>query len=236
MLRNCWIRCVLLIMVPTASSPIAAQTSAGREIVVSGTGSASFMPDRATLVVEVRTQGATPQEASSRNTPVMTALLAALRQIGHRPERLSTRGYTVQPTYKYDAGTQTVTGYAAFNAVTVRLEDVRRVGETLDAALAAGATRVGSVRFESSEYERLRRQALERAVAYARLDAEALARAAGGMLGDLISISTEPRATYEGGMAVAIAPAPVPYDETPINAGEHTIVASVVARWKFVER
>jgi uncharacterized protein YggE len=227
----------LCVLAHTSPTPLSAQTNTAPEIVASANGTATIIPDRATVVIDVRTRAATTQEAAALNTPIMNAVLAALRGMGHRPERIKTRGYTVQPTYRYDDGEMKPTGFAAYNAVTVRLEDVQQVGATLDAALAVGATHVGSVRFGSSEYERARRQALERAVANARLDAEAMARAAGGTLGELIAITTDAREVREEySDVVAIAPPPNPSGETPINAGEQAVVVSVQGRWKFVKR
>jgi uncharacterized protein YggE len=240
MLRIYFLIIVLLAAHHTNAPSLRAQTTAPPEIVATASGSATFNPDRATVVIEVRTEASTPQEASGRNAPIMTAVLAALRRIGHRSENISTRGYTVQPTYRYESGGPIPTGYAAYNAVTVRLEGgVQRVGETLDTALAAGATRVGSVRFESSQFERTRRQALEQAVINARQDAEVMARAAGGTLGELVSISTNIEPYREGGYVAsvaAVAPPPFARGETPINAGEQTVMVSVEGRWRFVKR
>jgi uncharacterized protein len=237
MARFCSAAAALCVLAYTSPAPLKAQTPTNPEIIASANGSATVTPDRATLVIDVRTQAATAQEASAMNTPIMNAVLAALSRIGHRPERIRTRGYTVQPTYRYDAGEMKPTGFTAYNAVTVRLEDVQQVGATLDAALGAGATHVGAVRFGSSEYERARRQALERAVANARLDAEAMARAAGGTLGELIAITTDAREVREEySDVVAIAPPPSASGEIPINAGEQAVVVSVQGRWKFVKR
>ena len=227
--------CLVLVI----SRPAATQTATAEapEIVVNGVGMVSYVPDRATVMVEVRTEAQTPAEAARGNAPVMDSVIAALRRNGIRADRINTRGYTVQPTYHYDQSGPRLTGYAATNGLTVKLDDAGMVGATLDAALAAGANRVGSVRFESSNMERLRRQALERAVANARQDAEALARAAGGSLGELIAISTDTRPTREEFMQnIAAAPSYARGIETPINTGEQTLVVGVQARWRFVRQ
>jgi len=74
--------------------------------------------------------------------------------------------------------------------------------------------------------------ALAVAVANARADAEALARAAGGSLGALIEMTTgEPQVRpVEMAMARVAAAAP----RTPIEAGQQTVEATVTARWLFV--
>lgn len=224
----------------TGALDLAAQETPPPEIVVAGVGTVSYFPDRATVMVEVRTEAATPPAAATDNAERMERVLAALRRQGHASDRITTTGYAVQPLMRYEAGTQSVAGYMAVNAVTVRLDDVGRVGATLDTALAAGATRVRGVRFESTDREQLRRQALERAVAAARQDAEALARAAGGALGALVQLSTEPAARpveYASTTFAAASRAPMPGGpETPVSAGELELSVQVQARWRFVGR
>ena len=63
------------------------------------------------------------------------------------------------------------------------------IGRAIDAAVQAGADEVQSITFSSSRYEALRQQALAVAVGNARRDAEIMARAAGGRLGQLIEVS-----------------------------------------------
>ena len=224
-----------------AGGDLAAQETQPPEIAVTAAGTVRYVPDHATVMVEVRTDAPTPQAAAADNAGRMESVLAALRRQGHASDRITTTGYAVQPQMRYEAGTATIAGYVAANAVTVRLDDVGQVGATLDTALAAGATRVRGVRFEVADQERLRRQALERAVAVARQDAESLARAAGGTLGTLVQISTEPtgrpvesvRAAGTAFASVAVSP---PGAETPVSAGEQELVVQVHARWRFVAR
>lgn len=225
-----------------AGSHLAAQESPPPEIAVTASGTASYVPDHATVMVEVRTDAETPPAAALQNAERMERVLAALRRQGHAADRITTTGYAVQPRISYEARTQTIIGYTAVNAVTVRLDDVARVGATLDTALAAGATRVRGVRFEAADPERLRRQALERAVAAARQDAESLARAAGGTLGALVQLSTDPAGRpleYVRAAATTFAtspPVPPPGAETPVSAGEQELTVWVHARWRFVGR
>ncbi|MFC3270267.1 SIMPL domain-containing protein [Vulcaniibacterium thermophilum] len=70
-------------------------------------------------------------------------------------------------------------GYAANRSVTVTLHALDRLGEFLDAALAAGLTGIDNVAFESSREPELRRQARDKAIADAREKANGLATAFG---------------------------------------------------------
>lgn len=205
------------------------------EIVVTGRGTAKMMPDRAVAIVDVRTDASTPAEAASQNAERMQSVQTALTAMGYGPGTMSTIGYLAQPTYKYENGTQTLTGYAALNAIVLQVHDLKKVGRTVDAALGAGATGVRSLRFESSGLADARRRALRDAVEGARRDAEALARAAGGRMGDLVLLSTE-RPHQDEVIAAAPAPPSMRGPETPITPGEQTVVVTVQARWQFVKQ
>ncbi len=112
----------------------------------------------------------------------------------------------------------------------VRVNDLTRLGAVIDAALGAGASSLLGVRFESSQEERIRTLALRAAVAKARSDAEALAEAAGGRLGDLLELTTEnlqrPRMmALEQVQARGVGP-----DLTP---QEIVVRVRVVGRWRM---
>ena len=65
-----------------------------------------------------------------------------------------------------------VVGYVARNTVRVEIAKIDQAGPAIDVALASGANVVSSLRFYSSRFDEVRRQALEAAVAQARADAE----------------------------------------------------------------
>ncbi|MEO5511070.1 MAG: SIMPL domain-containing protein, partial [Longimicrobiales bacterium] len=82
-----------------------------------------------------------------------------------------------------------------------------------------------------------RRMAISAAVGSARADAEAMARAAGGTLGELLELSTNgptvpPRPMYD--MAVRASAKGMQVEPTPVNPGQQTVTVYVNARWKFV--
>jgi uncharacterized protein YggE len=135
---------------------------------------------------------------------------------------------------RHDGKQPQVTGYVVRNIVQAEVRRIDQVGSLIDAALAAGANVVSSLRFYSSRADEARRLALGDAVAKAQADAAAIARAAGGTLGTLLEISTSGpvRPLYGEEMAMArVASADAP---TPIDPGELTITVFVSARWRFL--
>ncbi len=109
----------------------------------------------------------------------MTAVLGKLKALGLAADAIRTSGYDLQPEFDYANGKQTLRGYVARNAIEVRLDDIGRTGEVLDAAVGSGATSVGGVRFDLKDRAAAEREALKQAVADARGRAEAAASGAG---------------------------------------------------------
>jgi len=206
-------------------------------IVTSGTGEAKVTPDRAAVMVNVQTRAATAAAAASENARRTTAVLDALGKLGLPKSQLSTEGYTVYPETQYDQNGRTprVTGYVVTNTVRAETHRPEQAGAIVDAALGAGANMINGLSFYASSIDMPRREAIAAAVANARADADAMARAAGGSLGSLIELSTQgptvpPRPMYDMAM-MARKEAAAP---TPVNPGEQTVSVYVNARWQFV--
>jgi uncharacterized protein YggE len=218
---------------PTAGDPISV-------ITISGSGEARVTPDRARLSIGVQTQAPTAADASVRNARLQRAVVDTLRSLGLGADQITTSGYNVSPEQTYDPQGRRarITGYTVQNTVVVELRRIDQVGPALDAVLSKGANVVSSLQFYSSQAEAVNRQALQNAVARARQDAEALATAAGGRLGELLELSSgaimRPPPVYammEARMAGRAADASAP---TPISEGEQTVTAAVTGRWRFI--
>lgn len=209
------------------------------EIVTSAQGEAQYTPDRAHIYIGVQTRAKTAQEAGAENAKKQEAVIAAIQSLGIPKERISTVNYSVYPEQQYNPQQgdkePRIVGYNVQNTVRVDIHDISKVGAIIDAALSKGANNINSLDFYASNQDSTRRQALAEAVERARGDAEALARGAGGQLGELIELSSAPAYT---------PPRPVPYmalaraevaSSTPVNPGEQTLIVTVTARWKFME-
>jgi uncharacterized protein YggE len=216
------------------AAPAGQATPQPQTIVVAGEGEASAPPDVAYVTVGVVTQAPTAAQATGDNARLLAAVLAALRARGVGDRDLQTSGLTVQPLYQQGRGErQEITGYQATTNVTVTVNDLSRAGELLDAALAAGANRVGGLRFAVRDVTPLRQQALANAVRAARAQAEAIADALGLRLAAVSSVVEEsvavpvPRAAMA---APAAAPAP---PTTPVEPGELRVTARVRVAFVF---
>lgn len=228
------------VLVPIALVLIAgcasAQTPAGAltpTIVAGGEGRREVAPDKATIILGVQTRSRTSAAAAAANADRMTAIRAALTRVGIPAKDISTAHYSVH----FEHGrTPADTQYVASNMVTVETTQLDKVGTIIDTGLGAGANNINSLQYDLSDRTAAQTQALSDAVGHARRQAEAMAVAAGGRLGDLVELTTQPaqvRPYFAAGdmmmRAEAMSAAP-----TPVSPGEVTVYATVTGRWRFI--
>jgi hypothetical protein len=204
------------------------------QIATTGVGEAAAVPDRATIYVAVQTRAPTASAASADNARRVKSVMDTLRLIGITGDQVQTANYNVSPEMAYStiqAQAPRTVAYTVTNSLLLKLKRIDDVARAIDAALAKGANEISSLQFSSSTADSARSVALAAAVGDARTQAEAMARAAGGSLGQLLELST----------SVPIRPMPMVQTfsaraavQTPITPGEQTISATVSARWAFV--
>lgn len=222
---------VLVAALAAVSAPARSQTAATPPVIeTTGQGDVQIAPDRARLHIAVQTQAPTAVQASASNARRAKAVIDTLRALGLSQSQISTANYQVTPQTVYANGqAPRVTGYSVSNEIQADVP-VDQLGSLIDAGLTKGVDAGVSFEMYSSHEAEAHREALAKAVASARADAEVMAKAAGGRLGSLSSMSTsspEPRPMF------AMA-ARAPQAQTPISAGEQSINAVVVTRWIFV--
>jgi uncharacterized protein YggE len=208
------------------------------QISVSGVGEMRVTPDRAIINIGVYSRAVTAAAAARDNARKQQAIIDTLRSLGIPREQISTTQFNVSPEMRHipQSGRNEITGYSVSNTVRVEVRQLDQVAAAIDAALAKGANQINSLDFFVFNSDEPRRRALAQAIDRARLDAEAMARAAGGSLGTLLELTTGyapiPIMRREMGMAAASR---VQADvATPIEPGEEMIRAVVSARWQFI--
>jgi uncharacterized protein len=194
---------------PQAGAPL-------KSIRVTAEGEVSVRPDVAVVLTGVDAEGKDLAAVSDDATAQMRKILSALRAAGIAdPDVLTTR-HDVQVNRPWQDGRPgPVSGYTVSQEVRVTVRDVSNLGTVLDRVLAAGANALRGLTFAKDDPLPERRAALATAVVAARGKAEAIAKAAGVQLGEVLSVSegaTRPiplanarvaMAAKEGGAAVS---------------------------------
>ena len=128
-------------------------------------------PDVAQVGAGVTTRAATAREALTQNSQAMDRIVARLRQLGIAGEDIQTSNFNLSPQYDYNqqSGEQVFRGYNVSNQVQVKLRDLPRAGEILDALVNAGANTIYGPNFMIEDDEAAKAEA--RAQAFARASA-----------------------------------------------------------------
>jgi uncharacterized protein YggE len=222
---------VLLLSAVSASSLHAQEHGEGLPAIsVGATGRVEIAADFAVLTLGVHLQDSTPTLAATGMDNRIGRVIDALMTLGFPPESLPTAHYHVTPNRGHDR--LRIIGYDANSAVRVTVWDLATVPAVIEAALAAGATDATGLQFGASDEREARDEALKKAIAEARRDAEVIAEAAGGRLGPLLEVSTQSSNIRQArAMEFSGVGAPGP-QITPRNI---TVVANVSVRWAFQE-
>ena len=226
---------VLAAVLTACSLPAQTQTNTAREITPtitsSGEGRREMAPDKATIVLGVETRARTPAAAASANADRMTAIRVALTRAGVAERDIATARYSLNLEFGRTPGD---TQYVAANLVTVTTRLLDQVGRIIDTGLGAGANNINSLQYDLTDRSKAQADALGDAVANAKRQAEVMAAAAGGRLGELIELGTQPgeyRPFYAAEMTRGMQASSAP---TPVSPGAVTVSASVSGRWRFV--
>lgn len=231
-----------LLLSALMAAPLAGQgattTNSPPTIEVGGIGEAKVTPDRALIYVGVQTRGRTAALAGQENARLANAILDAVRIAGIPRDQIGTMNYSVNPSYRYypDGRKPELTGYDASNTVRIEARALELVGKVIDAALGAGANNISGLSYFASQLEATKREALASATSSARLSAEVMAKAAGGTLGPLMSLSSQVGESPQAYPMMAMAMRGKAADEsTPVVAPtEQTVTANVQGKWQFV--
>lgn len=164
----------------TQPDPVAAPGSAeGTLLRVSAQAEAGRAPDVASLSTGVVTQAADANAALRANSAQMEKVMAAIRAAGVAARDIQTSGINLNPQYRYEENQPpAITGYQASNTVSIKVRDLGKLGDVIDALVASGANQVNGPSFEIDEpeavYDEARRAALQKARDRAAMYAETL--------------------------------------------------------------
>ena len=195
-------------------------------------------PDMAIVSLGVQTTGTTAAEASNANNELMTAVIAAVKAAGIADTDIQSTSIGLTPVYARPSrddsdAPPTITGYRATNTVAVRVVDLSRVGAVLSAGLDAGANQLGGISFALQDRTQPYLDALAAATQEARRKAEAIAMAAGMVVGGIVEITEQP-----AGIPRPLA-AGAQYAErgfggsVPVQAGEIVVQARVHVQFRL---
>ncbi|MEP2717939.1 SIMPL domain-containing protein [Pseudophaeobacter sp.] len=217
-----------LAMALTFGAPVAAESSAEGQLVVTGEGRVVVAPDLAVITLGVGKEAAEASEAMGLVSEDMAAVVTELRSAGIAEKDMQTEQISLHPVWSNsgsydDDNPRRITGFAASNTLTLRVRDLEELGAVMDRVLRAGANQFQGLRFDVTDHASLQDQMRASAVADARHKAEILAQAAGVTLGPVRMITDT--AQNDGHPMVAMEMARG--GSMPIESGELSFSHSV---------
>jgi len=228
-MRPSRVRLVVLGLLVATTSARAQGAPVEALIITTGTATGTVPPTKARLSLLIGTKGGSASSAAADNGTRLRKLLAALDRLGFGAPDARMTGFAVRADEDYKSGN--LRGYEANTEVEVAISNLATLGSVIDSALAAGATGVTNIDFIADSLPQLRTRLLGEALAAARRDAEALATASGGRVGELVEMSTIPLDDRPPRMlAMGSSFGNAFADATPRDVGITTVV---YARWRL---
>lgn len=166
------------------------------ELNVTGNGTVYKQADLVSASLGVNMNGVDLEELQQQVNQIVTDICAALVEAGLEEKNISTNYLYISPRYDYSGETEAIIGYSITNTLSIRTENIDKIGSYIDAAFAAGANSFDSIEFTLTDDSEARKQALTLAVEDARAKAETIAAAAGMRISGIDSISEGSQQDY----------------------------------------
>jgi uncharacterized protein len=198
---------------------------------VNGRGEVAAVPDTALINLGVNKTGATVESAQQEVNKIINQITDEIKRLGVPEKDIKTTNYNVTPNYDYRDGSQRANGYIVNANIEVRIKQIDRANNAIDAATRLGANQVGSIQFvlDDEEKKKLEDQARKEAVKEAKEKAKSLSQAAGIRLGRVVDVQE----STDGGYPVPMytrASADLKAEEntqTELNPGENKVIINV---------
>jgi len=218
---------VLLLSLVMGNVAFAQPTVEPSQVIVTGEGRVKATPDQAWITIGAESRSKVSKEAQQRNAEAMTAVQQKIAGFGVPKDAIRTTAIDLQMEFDYANGKQTPRGYVARNTIEVRVDDLAKLGDVLDAVVGSGATTMHGLRFDVKQREQLEMSALQAGVKQALAKAQAIATGAGRAVDRVLKVE-EAFSGQDGPRPMMMERAFAKADaSTPVAAGELEIRAQV---------
>jgi hypothetical protein len=222
-------------------------------ITLSGHGEVSAMPDIANVYFTIHKEGKTVKEAQAAVAMIEKASLDFLETNNVAEKDIKTENASFNPRYDYKQavcpqvpvsagaegvisfpsstyycppGKQVLTGYEAYESITVKVRNTDDVGKIMQGLGGLGVSDLSGPNFAIDDENALKAEARKKAIEDAREKAKVLAKDLGVRLGKITSFSEggyyptfyDKTMMSAGGAGVEAAPAVIPKGENTITS------------------
>jgi uncharacterized protein YggE len=188
-------------------------------LTVAATGESTRKPDMATISAGVMVQSPDARTAMQQNAERMSRVVAELKRAGIAGRDIQTAQISLDPQFRYrENELPELVAYRATNTVSVKLRDLKKAGDVIDALVKEGANQISGPQFALDDADAAENEARMDAMKAARARADLYAKAAGMRVKRIVSIT-------EGAAPQPPYPMPVMRMEAAAKADSSTEVA-----------
>ena len=223
---------LVLAMTLTLSSCIITREKSIRTVTVTGSASLEVPSEGTRLTVSVVTKDKDAVKASELNNDKMAAIQKAVKECGVSSDGITTEGFNVWEETRQVSPRIEETLFCVSNDIAVIIGDKNATGKIIDAAIKAGANRIGSLETVSGNPEQQMKQARILAIRDAEQKALTLATTSGQALGSIVSIKEYGHPGFP--RAGAIPMMAKEHSGTPVSAGDKKVTVTVEAVYEIV--
>ena len=186
---NFFLRFPFFALVPLFVHAHEAKSELERWIHVTGVGEAKASPDLAILRMGVMSTAKTAQLATEQNNASIREIFLVLESMGLKKSDFETERFQLVPQSQYRKGLPPlITGYRVSNSLILRIRDLGRVGEIMQASIEAGGNNFESLTYAVDDFSQYLEEARVLAVQDARKKAVELTRSLGVEVGKPLTI------------------------------------------------
>ena len=216
-----------------------------RTISVSGSGEIYVKPDLAVINFSVINESETVENALEENSQKMNAIIEAIKSKGVESKDLKTTNFNIRPRYEYRRentllyppieGERVLAGYEINQTLMVKIRELEKIGEIIQAGTDKGANQVGSLQLTIDDLEAVKEQARNEAIIKAKAKAEDLAMRLGVKLGKLSDFNDSGAFPISSRYydAVALEASPGIGGAPEIETGENRIMVKVLLTYEI---
>jgi len=196
---------VILALLVTGFTPLAAGGETQRTMNVTGTGTVKLEPDIAHVNIGVRSQSADIQEAFVDNNNSAKTIIETLISMGVDANDIQTQNFYIyqqqnQPYYRTEEDIEEQEPqmtYVVENTVSTTVRNLETLGEILSKVVEEGANTIYGVSFDVADREAALEEARSMAIKDAQDRAVAIAEEAEVTLGEIQSIQMSQGSYYQ---------------------------------------
>jgi uncharacterized protein len=212
-------------------NPVLAEEKMLHTLTVTGQGIEQVPTTITQVQLGVEIKGETAEQVQQQVAQKSSAVIEFLRS--RQVEELQTTGVSLQPIYDYKNDDNKLIGYIGTNTVSFRLQ-TDNMGNLLDEAVRAGATKIDSLSFTAEEnaIAEAQKQALRKATENAKQQADAVLETLNLRSQEIVGIQVN-HANSPIPQPMAMEMMKAADSSTPVVGGKQTVEASVTLQISY---